>query len=230
MAFTKSEIRVGLFIIVPLLILMITVVLKLGYSLAGSTMDVYMKTDSITSVKKGTPIKVKGYQIGRVVDIKPVYKPALHFLATMRINNDIELYEDCSAIIQNQNIIGDPVIELKNPEMRSGALMEGDVIEGLEVVNLEALLSNVNNLVGNLSATVGVVKQITVDSRQDLKSLVSNLASSTASLNTLLEGSQKDILAILGTFRETSKTLNEISLELKRHPMKFLFSGKKDEK
>ncbi|MBN1532800.1 MAG: MCE family protein [Spirochaetes bacterium] len=228
MAFTKNEIRVGLFIVVPLLILMLAILLKLGYSIAGATMDVYLKTDSITSIKKGTPIRIKGYQIGRVVEIKPVYKPALHFLATMRISRDIELYEDCTAIIQNQNIIGDPTIEFRNPERRGGPLLAGDVIEGIEVVNLEVLLGNVNTLVSNLSSTVSVIKQITVDSRQNLKSLVSNLAGSVSNLNAILTNSQKDLGSILSSFRETAKTMNEISIELKRHPMKFLFSGKKD--
>jgi ABC-type transporter Mla subunit MlaD len=230
MAFTKNEIRVGLFIVVPLLILLLTVLLKLGYSIAGSTMDVYLKTDSITSIKKGTPIRIKGYQIGRVVEIKPVYKPALHFLATMRISRDIELFDDCTAVIQNQNIIGDPTIEFRNPERRGSPLLAGDVVEGIEVVNLEILLGNVNTLVSNLSSTVGVIKQITVDSRQNLKSLVSNLAGSVSNLNAILANSQKDLGSILGSFRETAKTMNEISVELKRHPMKFLFSGKKEAK
>jgi ABC-type transporter Mla subunit MlaD len=36
-------------------------------------------------------VKVKGYTIGRVVEIKPAYEPNLHFLARMRVNNEIAL-------------------------------------------------------------------------------------------------------------------------------------------
>jgi hypothetical protein len=49
-----------------------------------------------------------------------------------------------------------------------------------------------------------------------------------SNLNAILSNSQKDLGSILGSFRETAKTMNEISVELKRHPMKFLFSGKKE--
>lgn len=219
----KNELRVGLFILIPLLIMFVFILLKLGYSIAGSTMDVYLKIDSITSIKKGTPVKIKGYEIGRVAEIKPVYKPALHFLALMRINREVDLYEDCSALILNQNIIGDPVIEFRNPEKKGPPLRDGDVIEGIEYVNLEAILQDVHTLLTTLSSTVDVIKQISMESRQNLRNLVTNLTNSVGNINSILEGSQKDILAIMGSFRKTAETMHEISAELKRSPVKFLF-------
>ena len=223
----KNELRVGLFILVPLVILMLFIMLKLGFSIAGSTIDLYLKIDSITSIKKGTPVKIKGYTIGRVVEIQPVYRPALHFLATMRIRGDIELFEGCGAMIMNQNIIGDPVIEIRNPEKQGAVVINGDVIEGIEYVNLEAVLQDVHVLLTSLSSTVGVIRQISMESRQNLRDLVANLSNSVASINVILQDSQKDIIAILASFRETAKTMNEISIELKKHPVKFLFKDGK---
>lgn len=223
----KNEIRVGIFILVPVLILFVFILTKLGYSVSGSTMDVYLKIDSITAIKKGTAIKIKGYEVGRVVEIKPFYKPGIHFLATMRLKKEIELYEDCSALIQNQNIIGDPIIELRNPERKGALLRDRDVIEGIEYVNLEAVLQDVHLLLTTLSSTVDVIKQISMESRQNLKTLVGNLSNSVANINGILESSQKDIIAIMGSFRETAKTMNEISVELKKHPVKFLFKSEK---
>ncbi len=223
----KNELRVGLFILIPMVILLFFIMLKLGYSIAGSTIDIYLKIDSLTSVKKGTPVKIKGYTIGRVVELIPVYRPALHFLATMRIQKEIELYEDCSAIIQNQNVIGDPSIELKNPEKKGLLLSDHDVIEGIEYVNLEAILQDVHVLLTTLSKTVNIFKQISLDSRYHLRTLVSNLSSSVSNINRILADSQKDIIAVMSAFRQTAQTMNEISKELKKHPLKFLFKGKK---
>ncbi len=228
--FTKNELRVGLFFVVPIAILMIVITLKLGYSLASSTIDVYLKIDSLTSVKKGTLVKLKGYTIGRVVELTPVYTPALHFLATMRIEKNIRIYENCSAVIQNQNVIGDPSIDIKNPETEEARLQNGDVIEGIEYVNLEAILQDVHVLLSTLSKTVNVVQQISLDSRHNLRIMLSNLSASVASLNKILDSSQKDIIELMSSFRETANTLKIISKELKRSPMKFLLSGKKDEK
>lgn len=223
MKLEKNELRVAVFILLPVVLLLVFIMLKLGYSLAGSTMDVYLKIDSITSIKTGTLVKIKGYTVGRVADIKPVYKPALHFLAVMRIKKDIDIYEDCSAIIQNQNIIGDPVIEIRNPEKKSELLRANAVVEGIEYVNLETVLQDVHMLLSSLTTTVNVFKDISMESRGNLRALLLNLANSVATLNNILSSSQKDIIAIMASFRETARTMNEISEELKKHPVKFLF-------
>ncbi len=222
MKLERNELRVAFFIIVPLAILLIFVMLKLGYSLASTTVDVYLKIDSITSIKKGTLVKIKGYDVGRVIEIRPVYKPALHFLAVMRIKRDIDVYEDCSAIIMNQNIIGDTVIDIRNPEKKSELLKEGAVIEGIEYVNLEAVLQDVHLLLTNLNSTVSVLRDMSLESKGNLRTLIANLSNSVGTINEILMNSQKDILTILGSFRETAKTMNEISIELKKHPVKFL--------
>lgn len=225
-----NEYKVGLFIIIPAVMLLLFVILKLGYSISGSTIDVYLKVDNISALKKGTPIKMKGYEVGRVVELTPVYKPTLHFLATLRIKSDIDLHEDCSAVIMNQNIIGDPAIELRNPDRKGSPLLNGDVIEGLEYVNLEAILEDVHALLKTLTDTVSVVKDISIESRQNLRGLLSSLTGSVESINTVLGSSKENIIATLEAFRETAVTMKEISTELKKNPMSFIMSGKDDEK
>ena len=225
-----NEYKVGLFIIIPAVMLLLFVLLKLGYSISGSTIDVYLKVDNISALKKGTPIKMRGYEVGRVVELTPVYKPTLHFLATLRIKSDMDLHEDCSAVIMNQNIIGDPAIELRNPDRKGLPLRNGDVIEGLEYVNLEAILQDVHALLSTLTDTVTVVKDISIESRQNLRGLLSSLTGSVESINTVLGSSKENIIATLEAFRETAVTMKEISAEIKKHPMSFIMSGKDDEK
>jgi ABC-type transporter Mla subunit MlaD len=229
MKLSRNEIRVAIFIIVPIIIILLFVVLKLGYSLASTTVDVYLKVDNIKSIKKGTLVKVKGYEIGRIIEIKPVYKPSLHFLALMRIKRDVEVFEDCSAVIQNQNIIGEPEIEIRNPEKRGELISKSSVIEGIEYVNLESILQDAHVLLTSVSNTVDVFKGISLDSKSNLKVLITNLASSVTTLSQILNDSQKDIGATLSSFRKTASTLDEISQELKKHPVNFLFKGKKDD-
>jgi ABC-type transporter Mla subunit MlaD len=218
----KTEIKVGIFIIFPFVVLIGVVLFKLGYSLSSTTYDLYLKVDSINAIKVGTPIKVKGYLIGRVVDIRPVYEPTLHFLALMRVSNEIALYESCSAIIQNQNVIGDPMIEIRNPDKKENTLIAGDVLEGVEYVNIEALLQDVHNLLASTTAAIAVIKDISSDSRGDIRRMTSDLSSSVATINSILSNSQKDVIEIMASFTKTAQTMQEISNELKAHPVKFL--------
>lgn len=224
-----NEFRVGIFILAPVLILLLFIILKLGYSLSTSTIDVYLKIDNISAIKKGTAIKLKGYDIGRVVELRPVYKPALHFLATMRIKRDIIIQEDCSAIILNQNIIGDTVVEMRNPERKGPPLRSGDVIEGLEYVNLEAVLRDVHNLLTSVTETVNIVKGISSDNKQNIRGLLTNLGTSVAGVNNILADSQKDIPSILQSIKETTSTVKDISAEFKKGPMSFLLTGEDED-
>ncbi|TAL35598.1 MAG: MCE family protein [Spirochaetes bacterium] len=228
MKLEKNELRVAIFIIVPVVLLLLAVMLKLGYSIASSTMDVYLKIDSLTSIKEGTPVKIKGYTIGRVTDIKPVFKPALHFLAVLRIQKEIQLYEDCGAFIFNQNIIGDPIIEIRNPEKKGEPLVANAVIEGIEYGNLDTVVQKVSQLLTSLNSMIGVIQDITLESKGNLRELVATLTKSAGTLNDTLMNSQKDVIAILGSFRDTAKTMNRISEELEKSPMKFLFKDKKE--
>jgi ABC-type transporter Mla subunit MlaD len=230
MKLNKNEYRVALFILVPIVVILLFVVLKLGYSVASSTIDIYLKVDTITSIKKGTQVKVKGYSIGRIIEIKPVYQPQLHFLAVMRVTKDIEIFEECYAKIMNQNIIGEPVVDIINPEIKTDPVKEGSVIEGSEEVNLEAVLTNVQALLTNLNKTVDVLRGMTTESRGNIRQLIANLTASISSVNKILIDSQQDIGTILASFRETAKTMNEISAELKKHPMSFLLQGKDEKK
>ncbi len=223
----RTEFRVGLFAIIPVALIVMVILVNLGYSLASSTIDVYVKVNSITSLQKGTPVQVKGYRLGRVVEIRPIFKPALHFLATLRIRKDIELYEDCAAVITNQNLIGDPVVELRNPEAKGAFLREGDVLEGIESGSIEDIMAKVNTLLTEVTGIVTLYREVSQESRGDLRRLVVSLADSVANVNNVIQNSQKDIIDIIGSMRKTAQTLDEVSAEIKKNPMKFLFQGKK---
>ena len=218
----KNEIKVGIFILFPFVILVGIVLFKLGYSLSSTTYDLFLKVDNINSIKIGTAVKVKGYTIGRVVEIKPAYEPNLHFLARMRVNNEIALYESASAIIQNQNVIGDPVIEIRNPDHKEGKLQAGDVLEGVEYVNIEALLQDVHMLLANANGTVSAFRDLATDSRGNIRTATQDLASSMATVNAVLANSQKDIADILVSFKKTADTFDAMSKEMQEHPLKFL--------
>jgi ABC-type transporter Mla subunit MlaD len=224
----RIEYRVGLFVVIPAFVIILFILIRLGFSLFSSTMDVYVKVNSITSLKKGTPVQIKGYQLGRVVEIKPLFKPALHFLATLRIKREIELYEDCAAVITNQNVIGDPVVELRNPERKGAFLREGDVLEGIESGSLEDMMTKVNTLLTEVTAIVTVYREVSQESRGDIRKLIVSLSESVANINAILNNTQKDIISIIGSMRQTSQTLNDVAGEIKKNPMKFLFQGKKD--
>jgi hypothetical protein len=84
-------------------------------------------------------------------------------------------------------------------------------------------MKNVNALLLSVSSTANVFKEISMNSRGDIQKLMKNLADSGAQLSKFLETAQVDVIQILKSFRKTAVTMQEISTELKKHPVKFLF-------
>lgn len=222
MHFNKNELRVGVFIILPILFLIGFIIVKLGYSFAGTTYDVYLRIANIKSVKVGTAVKIKGYTIGRIVDIKPVYEPELNFYALMRIKEEIAIYEKCNAIIQNQNVIGDAIIEIRNPEMKLKLLKHGSVIDGSEQINLEVLLEDVHRVLVAFTGMADSVNSLSKENRRNIQVMLVNMAQAMETINKLVNSSDKDMTEIVKSIKEITDNLKEASGEFKKHPVDFL--------
>nr|HPQ55040.1 hypothetical protein [Spirochaetota bacterium] len=100
---------------------------------------------------------------------------------------------------------------------------DGAVIEGIELVNLEVVLQDIHVLLNTLSGTASVIREISAESKGNLRNLLGNLSSAAATFSSMMNSSQQDIVETLKTFKKTAQTMNEISVELKKHPVKFLF-------
>lgn len=109
-------------------------------------------------------------------------------------------------------------------------MQNGDVIDGFEYVNLEAILQDVHRLLATVTDTVNTLNLISNESRHNIQSMTSNLNSSMEALNKILTSSGGDIISTLKTLRETMETVQEISLELKKRPFGFIMRGSDDKK
>jgi ABC-type transporter Mla subunit MlaD len=218
----KNELKVGFFIIAPILLLVAFIIVKLGYSFAGSTYDIYLKLANMRSVKEGTAVQIKGYTIGRVVDITPVYEPELSFYAIIRIKEEISIYENCSAIIQNKNVIGDTIIEIRNPEMKLKLLKNNAVIAGSEQINLDVLLEDVHRTLVAFTELAGNASGLAKDNRRNMRLTIKNLSQAIETINKVVNNSDEDLNQTVKSIKNTSKNLEEASQEFKKHPVDFL--------
>jgi len=225
-----NELKVGIFILVPVVLIVLFVVVKLGLNLIGSTIDVYLKLDDITGIKEGTSIKLKGYEIGRVIKVEAISESKLYFLATMRIKNEIKIYKNCLVEIRNQNVIGDTVIEIKNSDKEGNPLEDGeviknkDIIEGPEHVNLDVVLHKVQYILDDVEKIVNSLEQ----NKHHISSIIANINSTTARTNRILSDSEDRIQKTLERAEGISENVEKISAEFKNRPAGFLLRGSKD--
>ena len=137
------EISVGIFIITGLLCLAYISVYLGKINLLGTGNDTYeVKAifSSATGLKKDTEIKIAGVSVGMVTSITLDNYEAV---VTMKIQNGIELQDDCIASINTMGLLGDAYVEL-SPGGSDVIIQPGDMIrETVPPVDLKKLIGNI---------------------------------------------------------------------------------------
>lgn len=111
MSHTRTEIIVGMFVVVGLACLTYLAV-KLGklevFGASGYT--VVADFPSVAGLKVGDPVEIAGVQVGRVDSLGLAEDDRARL--TLRLNNGVELQEDVIASVRARGLIGDKFVLL----------------------------------------------------------------------------------------------------------------------
>lgn len=126
-----QETVVGVFVVVGLLaIAYMTVRLGNVGFLGENSYSLYAKFTSVTGLRVGNPVNMLGLEIGRVESFKMDQENQVA-VVELKINKDIEVYDDAIASIKTEGLIGDKYISIDAGG--GGDLLEdGDTIADTE--------------------------------------------------------------------------------------------------
>jgi phospholipid/cholesterol/gamma-HCH transport system substrate-binding protein len=126
-----QETVVGVFVVVGLLaIAYMTVRLGNVGFLGENSYSLYAKFTSVTGLRVGNPVNMLGLEIGRVESFKMDQENQVA-VVELKINKDIEVYDDAIASIKTEGLIGDKYISIDAGG--GGDLLEdGDTITDTE--------------------------------------------------------------------------------------------------
>lgn len=151
---------VGAFVLIMFAALLVILYQITGRT--GPTDTYYVNYSNVTGVKYGTPVLYEGYQVGQVVNIKPVREGgSTRYDLTLNIMKDWAVPSDSIASLVASGLLSAITVEIKegkSPEV----LKPGDYMEGKEAVGI---FEAVNEVAGELQTL----------SRENLKPLISNL-------------------------------------------------------
>ncbi len=126
-----QETVVGIFVVVGLLAIAYMTV-KLGNVgfLGENTYSLYAKFTSVTGLRVGNPVNMLGLEIGRVESFKMDQENQVA-VVELKINKDIEVYDDAIASIKTEGLIGDKFISI-DAGGGGDLLQDGDTITDTE--------------------------------------------------------------------------------------------------
>ena len=127
----SKETVVGIFVVIGLICIGYMTV-KLGNVgfFGDSTYSLFAKFSTVTGLRVGNPVNMLGLEIGRVQSFKMDQENQVA-VVELKINKDIEVYDDAIASIKTEGLIGDKFISIDAGG--GGDLLEdGDTITDTE--------------------------------------------------------------------------------------------------
>lgn len=217
-----TEIKVGIFVILGLLIL-IYMTATVGKWNLGRDKGclVTVKLDSAAGLLKDSPVKVLGVAKGKVEKLKIEKNKAKVY---MRLPRELRLPEDSLVYVRSEGLLGEKYIEIKpgspdKPSITPG----GELLQGAPSADLDELFSELSEVAKGIKHLTQMITQPietaegTREKKSAIQSILSNLNETSESLRNLAksiesgEGTLGKLLRDDTIYNELKDTLSGIS-------------------
>ncbi len=233
MARQQSTLKVGIFVTVAILIVLITVFWTKGFVISAgqNEMQVYFQS-SISGLNEGDPVTVKGVRKGEITSIKLVGDSVL---INFTLENDVVIKSDYTVEVAMTSFTSGKQLYIEPgktaPEINYDAPLvgssSGDINEIMKQMSglaneVDTLLHKFQDNSDNLNDVLANVNEIVGDGqlKMDLKSTMSNFETTSRNLNLLVSENRSSISSITSkvdrTVSNVSDLVDETSPEFKR--------------
>lgn len=184
---TCNEFRVGLFVSLGLLLMMV-VIFMIGSDrqLFQRHYKLYANFESIAGLRVGAPVQLSGYKVGFVDGIRFSSDPNKREIAVvLQINNRYQerIRVDSVATVETQGLLGDKYIYITMGSEAQPMLPNGAILASKETTSIFALADKAGAIMDDIGAAaetindmIGSVKGAKGES--DVKAIVSSLRAS----------------------------------------------------
>lgn len=202
----SNELRLGIFVSIGILAILLTIMLLGNYSLT-SKYSVNAYFENTAGLPKKAKVKISGVDVGNIKDIVLEDGKAKVIFV---IDRKIKLYPDATAKIVSMGIIGTKYIDVYPGTAIGNPLKHGATIQALGGDSLEEVISKA---VEKLNKVLDSAKKgLNDDFFQNLYDTVENLKK----VSQTIEGKRGDIDDIIDNFKNFSADMYEITSKNKQ--------------
>lgn len=145
----SREIKVGAFVLISLIV-MGAVIFLLGDErrLFQRHSDMRTAFKDVAGLSRGSPVRMGGVDIGRVVGVAYGSDPKDHtiFVEMLIVSEEAKrIRKDSVATVEGKGLLGDKMIVITPGSMTSAPVVEGEVIRSEESQDIEAIIGNLKD-------------------------------------------------------------------------------------
>ncbi len=205
----SSELKVGIFAIIVLLILSF-MTMKVGVLsfMWDSGYRLYVVFDNISGLDENSRIRIAGVDSGVVEKI--TLKEGRAEL-TLMIDPDNRIYENATASLRMTGLLGDKYLALTTGTSDRPLLKDGDFIKEIDpTADMDVLateLTSAGENVGDLAATLGEI--LNQPEREAIAETIHNLKEISEDLKNILAENRRPLHTTISNLEEFSNTLGE---------------------
>jgi phospholipid/cholesterol/gamma-HCH transport system substrate-binding protein len=205
----KTELKVGIFILLALGVLIWMTIKLGGFHRSGQD---YYRLEAVfpeaAGLKIGVSVQVAGIAVGQVDSIE-LYEDQAK--VAMSVRNDVPLPVDTVAQIKTQGVLGDKYVELAPGKDTRNYLTPGQQIERtMESPDMSELFQKLSSVADDIKLLTSALASD--DGGQDLKDIVLNLKELSENVNNIVKTSGpgvEETLATLGRSVQNLETITE---------------------
>ena len=214
---SRLELKVGIFVFVGLVILMVFVLLIGNFNSLLLSRPIDLMFSFTNGVKVGAPVRFSGVDVGEVRDLhfdfnQPPDKPNIHMVAWIR--NDIKIPRDSTVWINTLGLLGEKYIEIMPGKDYEHCLQPHEALTGVDPMAMHEVVNVIKDTIADLDQTVkllqnrdGTVGKLLYDDQ-----LYNQLVSVSKELETSIQG--------------ISKQFEDMISDIKAHPWRLLSKPK----
>jgi len=211
----KSELAVGIFVVVGFVLLTLVIFGVSGIYLFRPGYSLKADFDYVGIIDRGAPIRYAGVKVGEVksVDINESAngEDVSHVRLTLFIVKGVRIYQNDKISVQGTHIMAEPHVEIGPAEADRGRLLkDGDQVKGISPVSMDDLIMQGKEIAGKINAFLTGVENSVKDpkSKEAISGVLVNLSELTASLNTILKGQEQEVRAGLSNLNKSADQLS----------------------
>jgi phospholipid/cholesterol/gamma-HCH transport system substrate-binding protein len=156
---TKLELKVGIFVFIGLIVLVIFILSIGGFKTWSSGYRINLNFNFVNGVKIGAPVRFAGVDVGDVKKIKLEFVPdqnRSNVCLVVWVRDVIKIPVDSSVWVNTLGLLGEKYVEIMPGKDYANFVKDNGSLEGVDPLPIQVLFSRIENILRNLDD--GIIK------------------------------------------------------------------------